>query len=123
KIQLKQRIPSYLIPYCPKCGKPMSMNLRADNTFVEDTGWHAAAERYEAFIQEHKYQNILFLELGVGYNTPGIIKYPFWRMTKAFPKATYVCLNQGEAYVPDEIADQSVCLNGDIDSVLDSLRM
>lgn len=68
--EIKRIVPSGLIPYCPHCGKPMSMNLRSDQTFVEDRGWHQAAERYEKFIQEHKKQKIVFLELGVGYNTP-----------------------------------------------------
>ena len=82
--EIKLTVPTSLIPYCPRCGKPMSMNLRSDQTFVEDEGWHQAAERYEKFIQNHKKQKIVFLELGVGYNTPGIIKYPFWQMTNTF---------------------------------------
>ena len=101
--EIKLTVPTGLIPYCPRCGKPMSMNLRSDQTFVEDEGWHWAAERYEKFIQDHKKQKIVFLELGVGYNTPGIIKYPFWQMTNTFQHAFYVCLNQGEAYAPEEI--------------------
>ena len=91
--EVKRMVPSGLIPYCPRCGKPMSMNLRADQTFVEDEGWHQAAERYERFIQEHKKQKIVFLELGVGYNTPGIIKYPFWQMTNTFPEA-FFCMSE-----------------------------
>ena len=114
-------VPKDLIPHCPKCGKPMSMNLRADSTFVEDMGWHQAAKRYEQFVQQHKQQKILFIELGVGYNTPGIIKYPFWKMTNTFPKAAYVCLNQGEAYVPENIRDKSICINEDIGKVLKQL--
>ena len=101
--------------------KPMSMNLRSDQTFVEDDGWHQAAERYEKFIQDHKKQKIVFLELGVGYNTPGIIKYPFWQMTNSFQHAFYVCLNQREAYVPEEIRRKSVCMNEDIGEVLKEL--
>ena len=111
-------VPSELVPRCPVCGKPMGMNLRADDTFVEDEGWHRAAERYDAFLLAHDGQHILFLELGVGMNTPGIIKYPFWRMTYANPKAVYACLNFGEAYAPDEIRGQSICINGDIREVL-----
>ena len=111
-------VPSELVPHCPVCGKPMGMNLRADDTFVEDEGWHRAAERYDAFLLAHDGQHILFLELGVGMNTPGIIKYPFWRMTYANPKAVYACLNFGEAYVPDEIRERSICINGDIREVL-----
>ena len=98
-----RHIPSNLVPKCPHCGRPMTMNLRADETFVEDEGWHQAAERYENFLRTRKNCKILFLELGVGYNTPGIIKYPFWKMTGTMPEATYVCLNHGEAYAPEEI--------------------
>ena len=119
--EIKLTVPAGLIPYCPRCGKPMSMNLRSDQTFVEDEGWHWAAERYEKFIQEHKKQKIVFLELGVGYNTPGIIKYPFWQMTSTFQHAFYVCLNQGEAYAPEEIRRKSVCMNEDIGEILKEL--
>ena len=119
--QKDMRVPTELVPRCPICGKPMSMNLRADDTFVEDEGWHLAAERYEDFLQDHDGQHILFLELGVGMNTPGIIKYPFWKMTYADPNAVYACLNFGEAYVPDEIEKQSICINGDIREVLSEI--
>ncbi|HRU98546.1 MAG TPA: Sir2 silent information regulator family NAD-dependent deacetylase [Ruminococcus sp.] len=116
--QKDMRVPSELVPHCPVCGKPMSMNLRADDTFVEDDGWHKAAERYDNFIRTRSGQHILFLELGVGMNTPVIIKYPFWKMTYANPKAVYACLNFGEAFAPDEISEQSICINGDIREVL-----
>ncbi len=114
--QEKMRIPSELIPRCPVCGAPMSMNLRSDDTFVQDDGWYAAADRYQDFIERHQGMKMLYLELGVGSNTPGIIKYPFWQMTADNPKASYVCINYGQAYAPKEIAGQSVCLNGDIGS-------
>ena len=119
--QKNMRVPSELIPHCPVCGKPMSMNLRADDTFVEDDGWHMAAERYNEFLRRHKGLHILFLELGVGMNTPAIIKYPFWKMTYANPNAVYACLNFGEAYVPDEIGKQSICINENIHEVLNFL--
>ena len=119
--QKNMRVPSELVPHCPVCGKPMSMNLRADDTFVEDEGRHKAAERYDEFLRRHEGLHILFLELGVGMNTPVIIKYPFWKMTYANPKAVYACLNFGEAYAPDEIAGQSICINGDIHEVLKNL--
>ena len=99
------------------------MNLRADNTFVEDDGWRAASKRYTAFLQKHVTQRILYLELGVGGNTPGIIKYPFWRMTYANPKAVYACLNLNEAFCPKEIEAQSICIDGDIGEVLDEIYM
>lgn len=119
--QKDMRVPSELVPNCPVCGKPMSMNLRADDTFVEDEGWHRAAERYDEFLRRHEGQHILFLELGVGMNTPVIIKYPFWKMTFANPNAVYACLNFGEAYAPDEIRGQSICIGGDIHEVLKNL--
>ena len=115
---LKLTVPSELVPYCPECGKPMSMNLRADNTFVEDEGWHVAAKRYEQFLERHKNLNVVFIELGIGYNTPVIIKYPFWQMTDKWKHAHYICLNYGQAYAPDEIKDKSVCVNKDIDEVI-----
>ena len=119
--QKDMRIPTELIPYCPVCGKPMSMNLRADDTFVEDDGWHKAAEHYDDFLRCHEGLHILFLELGVGMNTPVIIKYPFWQMTYANQKAVYACLNFGEAYAPNEVRKQSICINGDIHSILEKI--
>ncbi len=112
------KVPSALLPVCPRCGRPLTMNLRSDNTFVEDEGWHLAAHRYENFLRTRKNQRILFLELGVGYNTPVIIKYPFWQMTAANPKTVYACVNAGEALCPKEIEGQSICINGDIGQVL-----
>ena len=116
--QCNMRVPSELVPHCPVCGRPMTMNLRCDDTFVEDEGWHRAAERYANFLRTREGQKILFLELGVGNNTPVIIKYPFWQMTAKNPNATYVCINLGEAYAPREIEARSICINADIGSVL-----
>lgn len=115
------RVPSDLVPHCPVCGAPMSMNLRVDDTFVEDAGWHGAAGRYEAFLRSHQGQHLLFLELGVGGNTPVIIKYPFWNMTHQNPRATYACINLSEAYCPKEIQKQVICIDGDIGNVLHAL--
>ena len=115
---LALRIPSELIPLCPDDGGPVSMNLRADDTFVEDEGWHAAAERYARYLQEHEGKHVLFLELGVGGNTPMIIKYPFWAMTAENPKAIYACLNYNEAVCPEQIRAQSICLDGDSGDLL-----
>jgi NAD-dependent SIR2 family protein deacetylase len=114
-------VPTELIPYCPKCGAPMSMNLRADDTFVEDEGWHLASERYADFLRTRSNQKVLFLELGVGSNTPGIIKYPFWQMVQENSKAVYACLNFGEAYAPKEIASRSILIDGDINEILAKL--
>ena len=119
EFQENMRIPTELIPRCPKCGKPMTMNLRSDNTFVQDDGWYRAAERYEEFLRRHENLHILFLELGVGYNTPAIIKYPFWQMTVKNPKAVYACLNFGEAFCPEQIKSQAICINTDIKALIE----
>jgi len=119
--QHDMKVPSELIPHCPVCGKPMVMNLRSDDKFVEDDGWHKAAERYSCFINENKNKRIVLLELGVGGNTPVIIKYPFWKMTAQNKNAAYVCINLGESYCPDEIARQAVCVNADIGETISNL--
>ena len=120
--QKDMRIPTDLIPVCPRCGKPLTMNLRSDDKFVEDEGWHAAAGRYENFLRTRKGQKILFLELGVGYNTPGIIKVPFWQMACENPNAVYACVNQGQAASPREIADRSICVDRDIGKTILELK-
>lgn len=119
--QKDMRIPSELLPVCPHCGKPMTMNLRSDKRFVEDEGWHLAAERYENFLRTRKRLRVLFLELGVGYNTPGIIKYPFWQMTAQNPKAVYACINYGEVACPKEIASRSIVITADIGEAIGAL--
>ena len=115
------KIPSELIPKCPVCGAPMTMNLRCDDSFVQDEGWYAAANRYEDFIRRLRDMHILFLELGVGANTPAIIKYPFWQMTARNSHAAYACINYGEAAAPKELAKQAICINKDISAVLNDL--
>lgn len=119
--QRGMKIPAELIPRCPRCGRPMTMNLRIDGTFVQDEGWYAAARRYEDFLRRHQGQRLLFLELGVGDNTPVIIKYPFWKMTMQNRKATYVCINQEEAYLPGAIQNRSICVKGDIGAALEQI--
>lgn len=120
--QKDMRVPSELVPRCPKCGEPMAMNLRSDDTFVEDLGWNEAASRYVNWVQTHEGKKLLLLELGVGGNTPGIIKYPFWRLTAQNKNATYVCINFGEAECPKQIEDRSICINADIADVIEALR-
>ena len=115
-------IPSSLLPVCPHCGRPLTMNLRADDRFVEDAGWHSAAARYAQFLRTRKGRRTLFLELGVGYNTPGIIKFPFWQMAYENPEAVYACVNRGQADAPREIADRSICIDGDIGETLQKLK-
>ena len=119
--QEDMKIPTELLPVCPHCGKPLTMNLRSDDTFVEDEGWHRAAERYENFLRTRGDGKILFLELGVGYNTPSIIKYPFWQMTAKNPDATYACINKGQAVCPQQIRGKSICLDMDVGECIKTL--
>ena len=120
--QKAMRVPRELVPHCPRCGGPMGMNLRADGTFVEDAGWHEAAKRYQEFLRAHQTGRVLYWEFGVGANTPGIIKYPFWALTKENPAAVYFAMNQGEAVAPQEIAAQSILVDGDIEISLKALQ-
>ncbi len=115
------RIPSDLVPMCPRCGEPMSMNLRSDSTFVEDSGWHEAAERYSDFVRTRTSGRILLLELGVGWNTPGIIKFPFWRILLTNPKATLATVALGDAVCPKEAAKRCITIDHDISEVLSIL--
>lgn len=120
--QKDMKIPTGLIPRCPVCGAPMTMNLRVDDTFVEDDGWHEAAKRYMEFIKKCQRKRTLYFELGVGGNTPTIIKYPFWQMTYQNPEAFYASVNYGEAYAPKEIMERSICIDGDIGNLLKKLK-
>ena len=119
-VTLRMTVPSGLLPVCPVCGRPMTMNLRSDDRFVEDEGWLAASARYADFLRTYQ-GRVLYLELGVGYNTPVIIKYPFWQMTARNPDATYACINFGEAVCPEALERQAVCIDGDVDGVLQAL--
>lgn len=120
--QTNRQVPEDLIPWCPRCGAPMAMNLRADLTFVEDVGWYQAAKRYQGFLAAHKTGRVLYLELGVGGNTPGIIKYPFWQRTFANAQARFVCINAGQAITDEAIRARSITINADIDAVLRQVR-
>lgn len=117
--QKNMKIPTELIPRCPKCNKPMTMNLRCDDSFVQDEGWYLACNRYQDFIRKNGNSHILYLELGVGMNTPGIIKYPFWQMTAKNKNAVYCSINSELSYVPNEIQNQSVVIKNDIAKVLE----
>lgn len=114
-------IPSALVPRCPVCGAPMTQNMRFDDTFVEDEGWRRAMNRYQEFIRQHRDTNLLLLELGVGGNTPGIIKFPFWQLTAQDPAFTYACVTLNDAVCPPSITDQSICISADINDVLQAL--
>ena len=120
--QEDRKIPSALLPHCPHCGAPLTMNLRADSSFVEDEGWHQAAARYENFLRTRTGERLLFFELGVGYNTPAIIKYPFWQMTARNPQATYACINQAQAACPREIAPKAILIGAEIGDTLQALQ-
>ena len=118
---INMSIPTELIPICPDDGANMTMNLRADDNFVEDERWVEASIRYSDFVNKRKNQKLLLLELGVGMNTPVIIKYPFWKMVLENDRATYACINYNEAFCPDEILDRSIIINEDIDKVLNDI--
>jgi CubicO group peptidase (beta-lactamase class C family) len=114
-------VPSALLPRCPNCGRPLTMNLRADDKFVEDAGWHAAAERYAAFARDHAEDRILYLEIGVGWNTPGIIKFNFWDRAKHNTNAIYACLNHDDARIPEGLEDRGIAIAGDSAQVISAL--
>ena len=116
-------IPSDLIPKCPNCGRPLTMNLRSDDRFVEDEGWQNAAVEYEVWLTAHQGKRVVFLEIGVGYNTPGIIKYSFWQQVYRNPDAAYVCLNMEDMPVPDAIRDRSVAISGDSAEIIRELLL
>lgn len=120
--QQDMRVPSELVPRCPVCGRPMAMNLRADDTFVQDEGWYQAHGRYQDFLRRHEGMRTVFLELGVGMNTPAVIKYPFWKMAALNPKAVYVCINKGQAAAPRELLGRSLPIDRDIGEVLSECR-
>lgn len=120
--KLSMRIPTELIPKSPDDGSEVTMNLRADDSFDEDEGWHRASGAYSDFLRRHEGLHVLYLELGIGANTPVIVKYPFWQMTMANENAVYACINYGEAFCPGEIEDRSICIDGDIGEVLDALK-
>ncbi len=121
--QHNMKVPSELVPYCSLCKSPLLPNLRADNTFVMDNGWYQAQSRYSSFIKQYSSSKITLLELGVGYNSPAVIKYPFWQMAYSNENSIYVSVNLYEAACPKELIDRSICFNNDIGEVLSDLNM
>ena len=121
KYKREMKIPTELIPKCPYCGRNMSINLRADDTFVQDKNWHNQKPKYEEFLKISNDSKILFLELGVGFNTPSIIKYNFWRMTLNNKTSVYASINLGECYSASDIEERSICIDADISEVLKKL--
>lgn len=120
--ELETTIQTELLPHCPICGKPMALNLRSDNTFVQDEGWYLAAEHYEQFLNTNLRKKIVFLEIGVGFNSPGVIKYPFWRYTAENKNAFYICINDGQTMIPKEISGRSICIDGDASEIIQYAR-
>ncbi|MGN1382812.1 MAG: Sir2 silent information regulator family NAD-dependent deacetylase [Eubacterium sp.] len=118
---VKMEIPTELIPHCPVCGSEMDFDLFWDERFVRDKGWHIAYDRYQSWLSEHKMGNILFLELGVGFNSPGVIKYPFWQMADANPKSTFATIDLNQACTWDRISDRSIVIQADLDKAITDL--
>ncbi|WP_455539249.1 Sir2 silent information regulator family NAD-dependent deacetylase [Terrisporobacter sp.] len=117
------KIPTHLVPKCPKCGGEMEVNIRRNNYFVQDNGWYESEKRYKKFIRDNRDRKIVFLELGVSITTPAIIKYPFWKMTEEFENAYYICINKGEGHIPREIEKKSIYVNSDIGDFLDRIKI
>ena len=118
---VSMKISTELIPKHPDDGSDVKMNLRADDSFVENEGWHAASAAYSDFLRRHEGLHVLFLEIGVGGNTPVIIKYPFWQMTNDNKNAVYACLNYNKAVGPKQIEDRSIIIDGDSGNVIKQL--
>ncbi|MCI8508515.1 MAG: Sir2 silent information regulator family NAD-dependent deacetylase [Lachnospiraceae bacterium] len=111
-------IPSYMIPKCPVCGGNMAMHLRCDQYFVEDKHWHEAAARYEAFLERMADQKTVLLELGVGFNTPAIIRFPFEKMMREYHHFSLIRLNLKEAFIPKSVKERAVGINMDMEQVI-----
>lgn len=120
---ISMTVPDDLVPYCPDDGSPMALNLRVDDTFVQDATWHECAQRYQTFLDtrracENDGSRTLFLDLGSGGNTPIIFKFPFMQWTYDNRNATYASINLGEAVTAPQIAGRSILINADIDATL-----
>lgn len=115
-------IPSELVPKCPVCGGKMDMNLRCDNYFVEDEEWHEAADRYADFLKMNKGKNVVLLELGVGFNTPIIIRFPFEKLVRENKSYSMIRLNLDEAVVPESFGKRAIGIGGDMAKVISDIR-
>ncbi|MGN0267042.1 MAG: SIR2 family NAD-dependent protein deacylase [Lachnospiraceae bacterium] len=115
------RIPTELIPLCPRCGAEMDFNLFWDDTFVRDKGWHIAHNRYIYYLEQHQKGKILYLELGVGFNSPGVIKMPFWNMAAQNPDSVFASVNLTLPCYPLTLQKRSIVLQADIDRVISDL--
>lgn len=115
-------IPSELVPICPVCGGKMAMNLRCDQYFVEDEEWHEAADRYAGFLSENRNKKVVLLELGVGFNTPVIIRFPFEKMMREQESYALIRLNKEEAVVPESFGKRAVGIGGDMAATIAKIR-
>ena len=115
-------IPSELVPKCPVCGGNMAMNLRCDNYFVEDEAWHEAADRYADFLEQNKDKKVVLLELGVGFNTPIIIRFPFEKMVREHSSYSLIRLNMDEAVVPESFGERAIGIGGDMAKAIADIR-
>lgn len=122
KEQKDMKIPTSLIPKCPVCGRPMEMNLRADDRFVQDDGWYEHTKLYREFLEKSQNKNLVLVEIGVGYNTPAIIKYPFERMTLLNKKTTLIRINKDYAICEKEIKDRTVLFDEDVKLIISNLE-
>ena len=115
-------IPSELVPKCPVCGGNMAMNLRCDNYFVEDEAWHEAADRYAGFLEQNKDKKVVLLELGVGFNTPIIIRFPFEKMVRENSSYSLIRMNMDEAVVPESFGKRAIGIGGDMAKAITDIR-
>ncbi|RTR40564.1 Sir2 silent information regulator family NAD-dependent deacetylase [Shewanella canadensis] len=115
------QIPSELVPYCPNCGEPMMLHVRIDNTFVENSNWHAAKQGYSEFLGQFHNQKLLLLELGVGFNTPTIIRFPFEQFSRQFPHTHLIRLNKDDARSQDKLKAHNLLVEDDICQWLNKL--
>lgn len=118
------QIPTYMVPKCPICGGPMTMNLRCDQYFVQDEAWYQAEKRFGDFLNEalKSQKKLLLLELGVGFNTPTIIRFPFEKLVKENKQVNLIRLNLNEAVIPESIEQQAVGINKDIKQTIKDLH-
>ena len=116
------KIPKQLVPKCPVCGGNMEMNLRKDVNFVQDKNWYRQAEQYDQFLDEIKDKNVVLLEMGVGFNTPGIIRFPFEQMTYQYLKTILIRMNKDYPMVSQEIQNKTISFDENINQILDVMK-
>ena len=119
--KIKTEVSENLIPKCPVCGGEMDFNLRGGYNFVQDEGWYEHRKLYDDFITKYKNDDILYIEIGVGYDTPSIIKYNFWNKVGLNEKAKYISINLEEYEVPEKIKDRTIILLGDADEIINKI--